>query len=474
MAKYKVLTEDAERKLQAALDRINKSPVNPVNRPRTEDEVNQAPDVLICWASEEVDPRVDIYPGYATLGVYRSSSGEGLPILTRTGYTQLVLNMSTDPIPAESWVEAKRDRFGDYYAGMVYPNDEDSCARSVVLTETKLLCEASPGTGTGTIDEASFLNQYNRTVTISMSSPGCLSRTQGEWTFSTTVSCCDPSCQDTTESDPVFNIPDHSPNFPYFVDGTSCYGEGTLVSTLGNSDVDVDWNSDLSLDLPIPTVLDGDDILVYMIVDPFDDSLSTTVDGTTVYPVVRLDDQDGNRAWPSDGQEYELLTSGTTQIYYWTSHVNGTDWLLETTTGLKLRISLYSNPAGKSVNVRVRGYAMTFRDNTVPVYPNGTGAGSSTSGTTSPLVVDSDAPVNSDHYLYMNFWANCGPELTPVTEAYDSVILNHSDGWNTVLFTCREVISGSPTYPHDPDPTATCAESSPWVAEPLWYAYDIP
>lgn len=247
MANVYLLSQADRDAVERVLGILGRAPPNAPNRPAVGpwDDVPQAPEVYVARTPaggipalvEQAGTGIADQPGSATCRVYRllpQAGGKRLrPI---PGLTKLVYNLSNSPIGAFRWVLVARDKLGDWFVVAIYPVPDapfsgggdtgtgDTGTGTVPAFPPDfppgfLVCESSGfwvyryacepvsdhtiitfpggvGTGSGTVTSLYLLNEYRQRVVFSQAADGCAGVAVGDWEFSRTVSCCDPTCAD--------------------------------------------------------------------------------------------------------------------------------------------------------------------------------------------------------------------------------------------------------------------------------------
>lgn len=135
-----MLTQDDVTKLKNLLRTVEERGLNVGRATRPEDDPT-APDTYVALIpSGGIPARSGTTPGSATCDTYKVINRDTAPELVATGFTKLVINLSTATIEEGEYVEINKDKYGTWLVGPASGSDE-----STVLDPTPCVAKTFSG-----------------------------------------------------------------------------------------------------------------------------------------------------------------------------------------------------------------------------------------------------------------------------------------------------------------------------------------
>lgn len=197
--------------LRSLLSRLRNHSYNPTQRPPTFEfpQNDQIPVVYIAKTPEDGITGYTLVGGipqlnYAECDIWKITTGGDLEAVTNFG--KRVYSLYDFDIPGDTFIKIEKEAYGHWLAewldqdtgtGTGTGSGTTSCD-DIFVQEIKYECEwlgtSSCGSLEGTAPAEGELNEYARFITIRVDESGCLQKETGEWIYTRTIACCDPSC----------------------------------------------------------------------------------------------------------------------------------------------------------------------------------------------------------------------------------------------------------------------------------------
>lgn len=209
MAKeYGIFTREEAAELRRLLHRVRTQIGNPVQRPPTPEfpQNDQLPVVYIARTPSSGIPAYTLLEtGTGNIPILNSAVCEiwRIPddgqLVQVQNFHKKVWSFYDFDIPGDTFVLVKHEGYGKWMAEWFDQGDDldtgtgtgtgTSVCDDLILYERKTECEPI-----GTSETEGEENEYIREVRVNIDENGCLQKTVGEWEYTRTKSCCDPSC----------------------------------------------------------------------------------------------------------------------------------------------------------------------------------------------------------------------------------------------------------------------------------------